>query len=105
MIADYLPTMGSLDRPVIDRTGLTARFDFTVKWTPDATNVLPPGAQVSPKMGSAGNAPTPAPSSSPDTEGPSFIQALREQAGLKLEPTKGAVETLVIDHVERPSEN
>ena len=100
LIADYLPTMGSLDRPVIDRTGLTGRFDFTIKWTPDPTNALAPGNQVIPKGGSA-----PGPNPTPDTEGPGFIQALREQAGLKLESTRGLVETLVIDHIERPSEN
>jgi len=105
LIADYLPTMGSLDRPVIDRTGLAGRFDFTIKWTPDQTNALAPGTQVIPKGGSAGNAPSPAAPPTPDTEGPGFIQALREQAGLKLESTRGPVETLVIDHVERPSEN
>ena len=103
LIAWYLPSMGSLDRPVIDRTGLTGRFDFTIKWTPDPTSVLPPGARLIPKGGS--NVSAPAPNPAPDTEGPSFIQALREQAGLKLESTKGPVETLVIDHVERPSEN
>jgi bla regulator protein BlaR1 len=103
LIAWNLPNMGNLDRPVIDRTGLTGRFDFTIKWTPDPTNVLPPGARVIPKGGSNVSAPAPNPKS--DAEGPSFIQALREQAGLKLESTRGPVETLVIDHVERPSEN
>jgi uncharacterized protein (TIGR03435 family) len=103
LIAWYLPSMGNLDRPVIDRTGLTGRFDFTIRWTPDPTNVLPPGAGVIPKGGS--NVSAPAPNPTPGNEGPSFIQALREQAGLKLESTKGPVETLVIDHVELPSEN
>jgi uncharacterized protein (TIGR03435 family) len=103
LIAWNLPSMGSLDRPVIDRTGLTGSFDFTIKWTPDPTSLQ---GRVVPKMGSAGNNPAaPAPNPTPDTEWPSFIQALREQAGLKLESTKGPVETLVIDHVERPSEN
>jgi uncharacterized protein (TIGR03435 family) len=103
LIAWYLPSMGNLDRPVIDRTGLTGRFDFTIKWTPDPNNVLPSGARVMPKGGS--NVSAPAPNPTPDTEGPGFIQALREQAGLKLESTRGPVETLVIDHIERPSEN
>jgi uncharacterized protein (TIGR03435 family) len=103
LIADYLPLMGRLDRPVIDRTGLTGRFDFTIKWTPDPENVLPPGTRVIPKGGS--NVSAPAPSPTPETEEPGFLQALREQAGLKLESAKGPVETLVIDHVERPSAN
>jgi uncharacterized protein (TIGR03435 family) len=40
-----------------------------------------------------------------DLQGPSFLQAVRKQLGLKLVPDKGPVETLVVDHVERPSEN
>jgi uncharacterized protein (TIGR03435 family) len=103
LIADYLPSMGSLDRPVVDRTGLTGSFDFTIKWTPDPTNVLPPGTRVIPKGGS--NVSAPAPNPTPETEAPGFIQALLEQLGLKLKSTKGPVETLVIDRVEQPSEN
>jgi uncharacterized protein (TIGR03435 family) len=49
LIAWYLPSMGSLDRPVIVRTGLTGSFDFTIKWTPDPTSVLPTGARAIPK--------------------------------------------------------
>jgi len=41
----------------------------------------------------------------PDAQGPSFLEALEEQAGLKLKPTRAAVRTLVIDHVEEPSPN
>jgi uncharacterized protein (TIGR03435 family) len=100
-IAGYLASWGSLDRPMIDRTGLTGEYDFTVLWKPDP-NI---GAgRVIPKMGSGPVVPA-APASEPDGDGPSFIQALRDQLGLKLESTKGLVETLVIDHVERPSEN
>jgi uncharacterized protein (TIGR03435 family) len=103
MIAWRLPSLGNLDRPGIDRTGLTGTFDFTIKWTPDPT---PPGAtRTIPRTGSASSAPAPSLRSEPDAEEPGFIQALREQLGLKLESTKGSVETLIIDHVERPSEN
>jgi uncharacterized protein (TIGR03435 family) len=104
LIAAALPSMGSLDRPVIDRTGLTGKFDFKLKWTPDSTN-LPLGAVAISKTGSAENRPAPAPAVESDTESPTFLGALREQLGIKLESTKGPVETLVIDHVERLSEN
>jgi uncharacterized protein (TIGR03435 family) len=103
MIAWRLPSLGNLDRPGIDQTGLTGTFDFTIKWTPDPT---PIGAtQTIPKKGSASNAPAAPRSSEPDADGPDFIPALREQLGLKLVSTKGPVDVLKIDHVERPSEN
>jgi bla regulator protein blaR1 len=105
-IAWSLPGMGIIDRPVIDRTGLAGKFDLKVQWTPDPAN-LPGsvGVRTIPKAGPGGNSTVPAPNPEPATEGPSFIQALRDQLGLKLESTKGPVETLVIDHFERPSEN
>ena len=71
-------------RPVQDRTGLTGAFDFELKWTPDGGAVKPNGA---------------------DDSGPSFTTAIEEQLGLKLKGEKGQIETLVVDHVERPSEN
>ena len=79
----------SLDRPVLDKTGLTGRYDFKLEWTPEA-----PGAA------SGAENPT-----SPQPNGPSLFAALQEQLGLRLEPQKAPAETLVIDHVVRPSEN
>jgi uncharacterized protein (TIGR03435 family) len=76
---------GAADRPVIDRTGLAARFDFTLSWVHN-----PRGVPV--------NAPT-------DSSEPTFPEALRDQLGLKLESSTAAVETLVIDHIEEPSPN
>ena len=88
LIADALPSMGRLGRPVVDRTGLSGRFDFAIEWSPETNNIPPlPGEPV------------------PDTQGPSFQAALREQLGLKLESTMAPLQVLVIDHVERPSEN
>ena len=75
-------------RPVVDKTGLTGTYDFTLAFRPQ----LPPDA-------SADEMP-------PETQNlPSIFEALRDQLGLELVPQKGPVETLVIDHVEKPSEN
>jgi uncharacterized protein (TIGR03435 family) len=84
-IASFLknPFTG-VDRPVVDRTGLTGAFDMSVEWS---------------------LAPDPPQSSNSQVEdaGPTFLEALREQLGLKLKSTKGLVDVLVIDHVERPT--
>ena len=77
--------------PVMDRTGLTGKYDFTLEWSPDEGRGM--------TMQGAGR-PTPS-----DDSGPSIFTAIQEQLGLKLESTKGPVEYVVVDHVERPSEN
>jgi uncharacterized protein (TIGR03435 family) len=76
-----------LDRPVIDRTGLTGGFDLHLKWAAE----VPASA--------------PGPGTIDEPTGPSIFTALKEQLGLKLESAKGPVEILVIDHAEKPSEN
>jgi uncharacterized protein (TIGR03435 family) len=78
-------------REVIDKTGLTGAYDFSLKWTPLQT--------VATAGGESGSAPT------PDVEGASLFTAIEEQLGLKLVPTKGSGRVVVIDHIERPSEN
>jgi bla regulator protein BlaR1 len=86
-----------LGRTVIDRTGLKGNFDFKLTWTPD------PGQSATPLGGGpppGADAPPP-----PDPNGPSVFTALQEQLGLRLESQKGPVEMLVIDRVEKPSEN
>lgn len=85
-----------LGRPVLDRTGLTGRYAFSLQWTP-APNEGGPEA-----FGLAPRAEPPRPD---DSNGPSLFTALEEQLGLKLKSGKGPVEILVIDHVERPSQN
>jgi uncharacterized protein (TIGR03435 family) len=94
-IADFCQnlTWNALDRPVIDKTGVAGKFNFRVEFVPD---------EAAPGFRSAGGDPVAAP---PDTAGPSIFTALQQQLGLKLERTTGPVELLVIDHVERPSEN
>ncbi len=78
-----------LDRPVINKTGITGRFDIRVDFSREGT-----------KMGAIG--PPPA---SDSTGPPSIFTALQEQLGLRLESGKGPVEALVIDHLEKPSDN
>ncbi|HUB80455.1 MAG TPA: M56 family metallopeptidase [Bryobacteraceae bacterium] len=80
-------------RPVIDQTGFTGKLDVHLRFTPDqATQGLPGGALSA--------APP-----DPDPSQPNIFEALQEQLGLKLTSSKGPVEVLVIDHVERPTAN
>ncbi len=79
-MADQLSYM--VGRTVLDKTGLTGRYEVNLKWAEE--------------HGPADNG---------AESGPSIYTAVQEQLGLKLEPSKGPVETLVIDAVQRPSEN
>jgi uncharacterized protein (TIGR03435 family) len=81
-----------MDRPVVDHTGLTARYDFTLDWTADESQFAALGVHVPP--------PTDDPKAPPD-----LYRALQEQLGLKLEATKAKADVFVIDHVEKPSAN
>jgi bla regulator protein blaR1 len=67
-----------LDRPVIDKTGIAGKFDIHLRFSLDNAT---------------------------DSNDPTLFTAVQEQLGLKLVPAKGPIEVLVIDHVERPSEN
>jgi uncharacterized protein (TIGR03435 family) len=81
----------------VDKTGLTGNYDFTLQWTPDESQgPMFKGADGAPPGGN------PAP---PESSGPSLFTAIQEQLGLKLESQKGPVEIIVIDHVEKPSQN
>ncbi|HWG96853.1 MAG TPA: TIGR03435 family protein [Nitrospira sp.] len=80
-----------MDRPVVDHTGLTARYDFNLNWTPDDSQFAMFGPRPTPKDDP--NAP------------PSLYTALQEQLGLKLEATKANADVFVIDHVEKPAAN
>jgi uncharacterized protein (TIGR03435 family) len=83
-----------LDRPVVDKTGFTGEFDLDLRFTRDETMVGFLGLLA--PIGSHRPA---------DPNSPNIFAALEEQLGLKLVPAKGPVDVLVIDHVERPTEN
>jgi uncharacterized protein (TIGR03435 family) len=80
-LAAELPDVG-VSRIVLDKTGLAGRYDFSLRWTPDDIAAV-----------------------TSDSYQGSLFTALQEQLGLKLVPQKGPVNVLVIDHMERPSEN
>jgi len=86
-----------LGRTIVDKTGLSDTYDFTLEWTPDegAGGPQPAGAATGPE---AAGAP-------PTIPGPSIFTAVQEQLGLKLESTKAPLDVIVIDHIEKPSEN
>ncbi len=85
LIALQMTGFGGLDRPVMDQTGLTGKFDLVLEFTPDR------GPESASTDGDPG--------------GPTFRQALAVQTGLKLVAQKGRVDSIVLDHLERPSAN
>ncbi len=77
-----------LDRPVVDKTGLTGRYDFDLEWAPDETQF---GGDV--------------PAASDAAASPPLFEAIPQELGLKLEATRGPVDALVVDTAERPTAN
>jgi uncharacterized protein (TIGR03435 family) len=85
LIALQMTGFGGLDRPVMDQTGLTGKFDLALEFAPERS---PESAGTDADLG-----------------GPTFRQALADQTGLKLVAQKGSVTSIVVDHLERPSAN
>ena len=81
------------DRPVVDRTELEGRWNCTLKWTPDETQFSVFGVKIPP------------PSEAGDDAPPLLFKAIQEQIGLKLDPGKPMVDVMILDHVEKPSDN
>jgi uncharacterized protein (TIGR03435 family) len=81
----------STDRPVLDQSGLTGRYDFTLNFTPDGAMAALLGGP-------------PATADNPDAA-PDLFAAFQQQLGLRLEPARESIDVMVIDRVERPSEN
>jgi uncharacterized protein (TIGR03435 family) len=77
-----------MDRPVINQTKIEGRFDFTLDWMPDETQFATFGTPNVPETGK-----------------PNIYEAFREQLGLRLEATRAPADIIVIDKVEKPSEN
>ena len=86
-IAAQMSTYSGAERIVVDKTGLTGEFDVTLQWVPE-----PPPRSDAPAVQSS-------------SSGPTFLQALQEQFGLKLIDAEGDVEVLAIESVSRPSPN
>jgi uncharacterized protein (TIGR03435 family) len=91
MLAANLNAMPSVDRPVVDGTGLSARFDLILTYTPEAAQT------DSDETANTSSADPSAP--------PALPTALEEQLGLRLKSARGPVEMPVIDHVEMPTPN
>ena len=79
-------------RTVVDKTGLTGAYDFSLRWTPQQT------------LGSTSSE-TEVIASLANSSGPSLFVALQEQLGLKLESARGSTDVLVVDHIRKPTEN
>lgn len=86
LLADQLSRL--LGRSVVDKTALAGSYDFTLRWIPRPDEFTPLGR--------------PEPTPPEDSSGPSIFTALEEQLGLKLQPSNGLVEILVVDRAERP---
>ena len=84
----------NVGRPVVNQTGLTGEYDVELEWTPDPGQGGPFGGPP------PGEAPPPV-----DSSGPSIFTAVQDKLGLKLEGTKAPVKMIVIDAIEKPSEN
>lgn len=80
-----------LDRPVVDQSGLTGRYNVALKWAPDDTQFIQMNLRLAPPPGA--------------DPLPDLVTAFQEQLGMKLESTKAPVDVVVIDKVSRPSEN
>jgi uncharacterized protein (TIGR03435 family) len=88
LVASAIGQGGDIDRPVLDKTGLSGKFDVAIEFTPQLVPSSPPDAN-----------------SHRDLTGPTFQEALRDQLGLKLEPQMGPIDFLVVSSIEEPSPN
>jgi uncharacterized protein (TIGR03435 family) len=95
-ISELATTLGNqLDRPVVDKTGLAGKYDFSVEYTPDLSRMpLPPPG------------PAPAAATEAGTPGSNLVSAIEQQLGLRLVSGKAKLDVVVVDKVEKtPTEN
>jgi bla regulator protein blaR1 len=85
-IANHMFVVGHLDREVLDNTRLNGNFDFSLEFVPGPNDARPRNFQ-------------------PDPSGPAFLEALRQQLGLKLDPQTAPLDVLVVEHLEEPAVN
>jgi len=93
-----VPQVSGVDRPLVDKTGLTGKVDFVIEFSLDYNDARSPLDLMYIPIPAG----TPPP---PDPTAPTFLEALKEQLGLRLESQTGPVDVLVIDHIEEPSEH
>jgi uncharacterized protein (TIGR03435 family) len=86
-LAGIISFNGSLGRPAVDQTGITGRIDYRIEFVRDPSPAAPPDATAE------------------GVPGPTFLQAVRDQLGLKLEPARAPLRFLIVDSVNRPTEN
>jgi uncharacterized protein (TIGR03435 family) len=91
MLVQQLSLM--LGHSVVDKTGLTGKYDIRLSWTPDQPQLPGPGGPEGPRAEASSDS------------GPSIFTAVQEQLGLKLDSQKGPVAIVVVDHIEKPTEN
>jgi uncharacterized protein (TIGR03435 family) len=94
-----------LDRPVVNRTELTEKFDLAVKFMPDETQFHGHPPKLPTANASSSTASTTTAALDTTETYPDLFQALQQQLGLKLDAEKTAVDVIAIDHVGKPSAN
>lgn len=88
LLANSLTSWGQLNRPFVDRTGLSGKIDFALEYVPERAPSLVESASADADLG-----------------GPDFRQALKQQLGLRLQAEKGETQVVVLDHIGRLSPN
>jgi uncharacterized protein (TIGR03435 family) len=89
--ASWLEPWIQANRVVFDKTGLPGEYDLQLRWTPQTIATTAAEGDAATQPAAPG--------------GPTIFTALREQLGLRLESRRGPIDTLVVEHAERPSEN